>query len=118
MTYAEDLVVLNRLGNEAFADLDLQVELLARGNQVLLELRVREPVSLQVVEETVNEIAEDGPILSDDFWLVEIFETSHQDKALIGVGLVTLEATGLSEHGFDCTQAPIVVDLLREQILR
>ena len=110
MTDTKDLVVLNSLGDKTVTNLGLIVVVLSGSKEVLLKKRIGEPVSLQAVEETIDEVAENGPILGDDLRLVEELETTHENQTLIFIGLGTLEATSLTQNGLDRTQTPIVVD--------
>mmetsp|Transcript_20734 Transcript_20734/g.31850 ORF Transcript_20734/g.31850 Transcript_20734/m.31850 type:complete len:616 (-) Transcript_20734:4614-6461(-) len=115
MSNHKDLSQLHALEHEAV--FSLEVLLLGRASDDSLEAEVNLRVSLDSGEEIVDQTEEDGSVLDDNLGPVEISETSHEDEILTDVGLGSLETTSLSEYRLDCSETPIVMDLLGEQRL-
>jgi hypothetical protein len=113
----KDLMELDTFGykTEFSLNLDLEVLGLTSLNEFDLELRGCERKGLQVCEESINQTTENGPIVGNNLGVVEIFQTSHENKSLGIIRGSSLKTTSLSQHRLYCSKTPIIMDLLREE---
>jgi hypothetical protein len=67
-------------------------------------------------EEIFDQLNEDILIVSDDFGDIEVSKTLHQELLFRCLRVATFELTGLTEHGLNGTETPIVVLLFGKQV--
>jgi len=71
--------------------------------------------SMNSWEEIIDKTEEDLSILDNNLWPVEISETSHKNDFLINVWFSSLETTSLSKYRLDCSETPIIMNLLGKE---
>jgi len=113
MTHDEDFSKLNTLLDEGVFGLSTSLDSNFLASN--LKLFVLSSGWIHLGEQIVNEILEDLTILDNNLGQVEISEGSHKEFVLTTFWVLSLEATGLSQDGFDSSETPIIMDLLGEK---
>ena len=115
VTHLKDFSQLDALEDETFFSLETSFS--GDGSNPALKLHINLWSGLDSWEEISNETKEDLPVVDDNLWPVEISQTSHEDEILTDVWFSSFESTSLSEYRLDCSETPIVVNLLGQETL-
>jgi hypothetical protein len=116
VTHFKNFSHLYALGNETFFSLEGKRSVgLADISTVLAEVLVRTHGGVKAGEKITNESLENFTILNNNLGGVEITKGTHENNFFSNVGISTLKHTGLTQHGFDGTETPIIMHLGRQE---